>query len=400
MALATRKEAIEIIGKQVRRMETETAPLEMAAGRTCAAPVIAQLTHPPQDMSAMDGYAVKFAESLLGSSFKVIGEAAAGAPFFGSINPSEAVRVFTGSVVPDGADHIVIQEDVSRKGDTITVTDAQPARKHIRRAGIDFTAGDTLITPGTRLTPFHQAATASANHHQIEVYKRPVVAILASGDELKQPGTALQPGQIISSTPYALASLISAWGGEPRFLGIAPDSEAGIIAHLEASSEANIIVPLGGASVGDHDHMRAAFTAFGTDILVQKIAIRPGKPTWFGACGTQLVLGLPGNPASALVCAHLFLEPIIAQMTGRLPNADIEQIPTAAALNSNGPRETFLRAKVITNADGERVIKALPNQDSSLITPFLQATHLLVRPAGSPAAEPGSFHPCLPITAG
>lgn len=399
MALATRKDALEIIGKQVRRMETESAPLEMAAGRTCAAPVIAQLTHPPQDMSAMDGYAVKFTEPLLGASLNVIGEAVAGTPFSGSIGPSEAVRVFTGSVVPDGAELIVIQEDVSRDGDMITVTDAQPARKHIRRAGIDFAAGDTLITPGTRLTPFHQAATASANHRKIEVYKRPIVAILASGDELKQPGTALQPGQIISSTPYALASLISAWGGEALFLGIAPDSEAGIISHLEAASEADVIVPLGGASVGDHDHMRAAFTAFGTNILIQKVAIRPGKPTWFGTCGTQLVLGLPGNPASALVCAHLFLEPILAQMTGRMPNADIEQIPVAAALNSNGPRETFLRACVVTSPDGKRVIKPLPNQDSSLITPFLQATHLLVRPAGSPAAKLGSLHSCLPITA-
>lgn len=400
MALATRIDALEIILGQATRLQAEAAALESALGRICAAPLNAKLTHPPQDMSAMDGYAVQFSDIAVGTNLDVIGQAAAGSPFSGTLAPGQAVRVFTGSVIPAGADHVLIQEDVTSDGDMITINAAQAAPRHIRPAGIDFTIGDTLIAPGTRITPFHQAAAASANHDQIQVSRRPTVAILASGDELKHPGSALEPGQIISSTPYALASLIEAWGGEPHFLGIAGDSEAAIITHLEAAKSADIIVPLGGASVGDHDHMRAAFANIGTDILVEKVAIRPGKPTWFGTCAGQLVLGLPGNPASALVCAHIFLQPLIGRMTGNQGLAATEQIPVSKPLNSNGPRETFLRARVSTSPDGTRTIQPLPNQDSSLITPFLQATHLLVRPAHSPEAPAGSAHPCVPISKG
>lgn len=387
--------------------KTETVSLIGAAGRVLAQDVAARLTQPPFPASAMDGYAVRFADMAPGTRLTVIGEAPAGAAFEGAVGPGEAVRIFTGGVVPDGADHVLIQEDADRDGDAITVTEAQKAPSNIRAAGIDFSEGDVVLTPGTPLTGASLALAAAANHAELSVAKRPVVAVIASGDELVEPGIEPGLGQIVSSTGYGLAAMIAGWGGEARLLGAATDTIEAVHAKLDQALEADLIVPLGGASVGDRDVMRAAFAARGFDLKFEKIAVRPGKPTWFGVLdrpGAEpaRVLGLPGNPASALVCAHLFVKPLIWAATGRPLDEAVEFVPAQLIehMGGNGPRETYLRGHAEFAPDGTVRVAHFPRQDSSLLTPFAGANCLVRRRANAEPAEAGNLIEILPLAGG
>ena len=352
-------------------------PLSKALGGRLARDVLAKVTLPPRDASAMDGYAVRFSDvGKAGAQLTVIGEAPAGSPFGGAVGQGEAVRIFTGGAVPEGADHIVIQENASREGDILTTTTTNETRRHIRKAGIDFTKGETLIAAGTQLSPAHIALAAAANHDTLPIYKRPLIALIANGDELKEPGSPVQEGDVISSNAAGLGALIQSWGGEVMDMGIAKDSVAAITALIEAASAADIIVPIGGASVGDYDYMRTAFKEAGLELVFDKIAVRPGKPTWFGKLGEQRVLGLPGNPASATVCAHLFLKILM----NRADNIVTTKAKLTQALSANGPRETFARGRTEVSDDGIAKVTPFPRQDSSLMTPFAKANVLLRLP--------------------
>lgn len=364
---------------------TQTVTLEDAVGLTLAEPVIAAVTQPPLSVSAMDGYAVRFADvTETGSALSVIGESPAGTPFEGSLRPGEAVRIFTGGGVPVGADHVVIQEDTSREENAVVITDAQSGPGNIRRAGLDFAAGDTLIEAGTRLEPAHVSVAAAANHARLTVYRRPRVAIIANGNELKPPGSALGAGEIISSSPVGLVALIRSWGGDAKELGIAGDTVDAIQSMIRSARDADIIVPVGGASVGDHDHMRAAFDGAGLTSVFAKVAVKPGKPTWFGRLGQQRVLGLPGNPASAWVCAHLFLRALLGLDQDAMTTGSLSE-----PLGANGAREAFLRGRAEIRGSDGIVVTPLPRQDSSLMLPFLQANVLIRRPVNAPGLNPG-----------
>lgn len=389
-------EALNIIRSHRPVMKAVDTPLLGSVGAVCASDVTANVTMPPFDASAMDGYGVRFQDAQTsGRTLSVIGEAPAGTPFEGRVGPNETVRIFTGSPMPDGTDHVVIQENVTRTGDTILLNEDSETPRHIRKAGIDFAAGDTLINKGETINPAHIALAASGNHAVLPVLRRPRVAILASGDELRPPGSDLKAGQIINSNMAALSALIAHWGGVPINLGIAKDSLEHIAERIEQAEEVDIIVPIGGASVGDYDFMKDAFSNAGFENLFKKIAVRPGKPTWFAKKDSQCVLGLPGNPASAMVCAHLFLKPLI----GAAVNNPVK-IPLSSGLTSNGPRETYLRGAVSLGNDGHLSVKPFPRQDSSLITPFVRSNALIKLPPNAGPWTTGNMIDVLPLGIG
>jgi len=393
----SRVEALQHIASVTPMTETERVTIQAGVGRTLAEAIIARHTQPPDRMSAMDGYAARFDDCTPGKALNVIGEAAAGHPFDGEVRSGECVRVFTGSVIPGGADHVIIQEDVDRQGDVMIVREAQSSPRNIRAAGIDFNAGDELIPNGFRLAARQLSICAAANHAEIEVRREPRVALLANGDELRPPGSALQPGQIIASNEYSLTALIEAWGGSVLNLGIAPDDPAEIRARIEAAASADVFVPVGGASVGDHDHMKTVFADLGFETIFSKVAVRPGKPTWMSRNQNRLVLGLPGNPASALVCAHLFLKPLLAKLLGAEELQPTIRAALKAPLSANGRRESFLRGHSSYSDTGEREVLPADNQDSSLLSPFVTSNVLIHRPIDSPALGAGDIVDCVPL---
>src|SRR2546423_860032 len=298
----------------------EVIALDAAHHRILARDVAARRTQPPQAMSAMDGYAVRAADAAdLSARLKVIGEVAAGRPFAHKVGPGEAIRIFTGGVIPDGADAVIIQEDTATDGDHITITEAARPGRHIRAAGVDFREGDVLLARGRRLTDRDLSLAAGMNHPELAVHRRPKVAVLATGDELVMPGSIPGPGQIVYSNGYAVRALAGAEGAEPIDLGFAADP-------LEATTEgirraraagADILVTMGGASVGDHDLVKRSLEAEGVAMTFWRIAMRPGKPMMHGRLGAMRVIGLPGNPVSSYVCAFLFLVPLIRALSGR-----------------------------------------------------------------------------------
>lgn len=366
-------EALSLIVANRPNLAPISVPLIRALGAVCAQDVTARLSMPPFDASAMDGYAVRAADAVDGAILRVIGQAPAGQPFIGSVKTGQAVRIFTGGPIPKGADTIVIQENVIRSGEDITIETPPRPNNAIRKSGIDFEKGDTLIPEGARISPAHIALAASGNHAEIRIYPRPKVALIANGDELTPPGSPLEDGQIISSNSAALYALLEYWGAEPVDMGIAADSLDSIGAMINAAKHADIIVPIGGASVGDYDYMKRAFEIAGYAPIFSKIAVKPGKPTWFGRLGTQLVLGLPGNPASANVCAHLCLKPLLGLCdTPHIINAVLDK-----DIARNGPRETYMRGQLFIGACGRVCVTPFPKQDSSLITPLAQANALV-----------------------
>ena len=379
--------------------ETRDVDLLDALGTVLAAPVIARHAQPPFAASAMDGYAVRRADvATLPATLRIAGEAAAGHGFAGALKPGEAVRIFTGAPLPHGADAIVIQEDTRAESGHVTVLSGTPDRDHIRPRAGDFDAGQTLLAAGQLLGARHLTLAASAGHATVRIRRAPRVAILATGDELVPPGTAPARDQIVCSNPYGVAAMVRAAGGEPHLLGIARDTRESLDTKIADAADADILVTLGGASVGDHDLVGPALAARGMALDFWKIAMRPGKPMMFGRLGAQRVLGLPGNPVSSLITARLFLMPLIAALRGLpSPAGGITITPLAVALPANGPRAHYMRAVWTTGPDGHPAVRPLANQDSSLLTPLAEASVLIVRPIGASAASAGEKVETLPI---
>jgi len=366
---------------------SEQVHVKNALGRRLAAPVLAKVARPPANMSAMDGYAVRLEDvDSENVHLNIIGEAPAGRPFDGTVTPGTAVRVFTGSVIPSGADHVIIQENTKRNGHDLLSLEAYDRPRHIRMAGLDFDRGDTVLDRGTVLRSEHLAVLAAANNAIIDVETRPTVGMLANGDELRPPGSVLAPGEIINSNPLGLAGLIEQWGGTAIDLGTAGDNRVEI-KNIIAAANVDILLPIGGASVGDHDHMRQAFAETGFVSIFEKVAVRPGKPTWFAKSGSKLVLGLPGNPASSLVCAHLFLAPLLGHATVR-SNVHGRLL---TGLPENGPREHFMRARARLDGSGCVEVEPAIDQDSSLLTPFTSCNALIRRMSGAAVEAPGNI---------
>lgn len=367
-------------------MDTEEVPLRRAAGRILARNVIAQRTQPPFAASSMDGYALRRAEVEPDAMFKVVGESAAGHRYVGTLRAGQTVRIFTGAPVPEGADFIVIQEDVTRRGDLITLGHSVGTKDNIRPAGGDFKQGQSVTAP-RRLRPADIALLASMNIASVPVFRKPVVAILATGDELVQPGETPGADQIIASNTYGLAAQLEALGADTRLMPIASDTEASLRRSFELAQDADLIVTIGGASVGDHDLVAPVAAAMGMEQSFYKVAMRPGKPLMAGRLGSAAMVGLPGNPVSAMVCGTIFVTPMVTAMLGLGQNAAPRRLlPLAEDIPANGPREHYMRARI---EDGHVIAET--RQDSSLLSVLATADVLLVRPPHDPAHAAGTL---------
>ncbi len=374
----------------------EQVALADARGRSLAASIAAVRDQPPFDASAMDGWAVRAADAKSGARLAIAGESAAGNPHRGALAAGQAVRIFTGAPVPPGADMVVIQEDARRDGDCVILNEVGPST-HIRPRGGDLTAGETVLQAGDLMDPWRIALAASAGAAVLTVARRPRIAILANGEELVPPGGDPKPWQIYESGAPGLAAMVAAWGGTPLHLPAAAD-DMDAIAHRLAEVEADLIVTVGGASVGDHDLVKPALARFGLSLSVETVAVRPGKPTWFGTLSDgRRILGLPGNPASAFVCAQLFLKPLVLALLGRPAEPALRTAILGQDLPANGPREQWMRAGLSTDEEARAVIKPFAQQDSSLVGVFSRADALLLRKTGAPAADAGSTAQFLPL---
>ena len=390
-AMITVDEALaRVLASAEAPVEEEKVMLDAAYGRVLMGEIKALRTQPPFANSAMDGYAVRASDTASAPlTLTVIGESAAGRAFKGALGSGEAVRIFTGAPMPEGADSIVIQEDVRREGDLIELAAVASAGDNLREAGMDFRAGETLIAAARRLTPRDVALAAAANHTHLSVRRRARVAILATGDELVPPGGTLGPAQIIASNNYAVAGVVEATGATAIDLGIAID-ELGALKDAVSrarDAEADVLVTLGGASVGDYDLVQQALVAEGMELGFWRIAMRPGKPLMHGRLGAMRILGLPGNPTSSTVCAVLFLRPLIRALHGEPdPGHDLSQAARLAVdLPANGLRQDYMRASLARGPDGVLVATPAANQDSSLVKTMARADGLIVR---APHAEP------------
>ena len=386
-------EAWRLLEAHAPAVNCHTVPLQEALGRTLAAPVISNVTQPPHAVSAMDGYAVRLTDVReAGAQLEITGEAPAGRPFDGVIGKGQAVRIFTGGYVPAGADHIVIQEETEPNGAYVTCQHAQTKTQFVRPQGLDFKNGETLLPVGTTLNPQTIALAAAGNVETVNIASPMRVGMLANGDELKPVGSLLRDGEIVNSISPAMVGLVSTWGGIGIDLGIAADSESALLNLIHDTEDYDLLVTIGGASVGDYDYVKPAFQQAGFELIFSKIAVRPGKPTWLAKRNNQRVLGLPGNPASALVCAHLFLKPLISRRQVSLVSA-----MSTASLPANGTREHYMRAIMTTNKNGTLSVTALQNQDSSLLSPFREANALIRRMPNAPALQEGDVTECIQL---
>jgi molybdopterin molybdotransferase len=392
--------ALTAVLKGVWPLETtELVDLLHASGRVLASPLQAMLSQPPFTASAMDGYAVRAADvTTLPATLVVVGEAAAGHALPLALTVGQAARIFTGAPLPSGADAIVIQENTSRRDDRVTIASGTPDPEHVRPRGGDFTGGQTLVAANRRLTPRDVTLAAAMGHATLAVRRQPRVAILATGDELVLPGTTPGADQIVCSNPYGVAALVQAAGGEPWFIGIAADTKASLKDHLDRARDADILVTLGGASVGDHDLVGPALRDLGMSLDFWTIAMRPGKPLMFGHLGPQRVLGLPGNPVSSLITAQLFLMPLIRALLGQaVTSAATTLAQCTVALSANGPRAHYMRATLSYAPDGAPRVTPVRSQDSSLLTPLAAADCLIVRPVGAAATAAGATVAIMPL---
>lgn len=399
MALLSVEEALARILAKARVLDAEEVPLTALAGRVLATDVAARLTQPPFDASAMDGYAVRARDvAALPATLTLIGESAAGHAFAGTVGPGQTVRIFTGAPVPQGADAIVIQENAEADGTHVQVVEGTPDPAHVRVRGGDFSQDQTVLAKGHRLTARDVLLTAAMGHASLACTRRPRVAILATGDELVEPGETPRPDQIVSSNPYGLAAMLATFGAEPILLGIARDTLDSLAEKLAAACDADILVTIGGASVGDHDLVVPALTTAGMTLDFWKIAMRPGKPMIFGHRDRQIILGVPGNPVSSMICARVFAVPLIMAMLG-LPAAVADPVPAAltAPIEANGPRAHYMRACRAATSDGAAGVRPLANQDSSLIAPLAAADCLIIRPPRAPALPAGAKVDTLPL---
>jgi molybdopterin molybdotransferase len=381
-------------------LEDENVALSSAYGRVLAGDLKSLRTQPPFANSAMDGYALRAADTASPpATLTLIGESAAGRAFEGAVGRGQAVRIFTGAPIPSGADAVVIQEDVRREDGRILLSAAAPVGDNLRQAGMDFRQGEALIAAGRRLTPRDVALAAAANHTALAVRQRARVAILATGDELVAPGGSPGPAQIIASNNFAVAGVVEACGGVAIDLGIAVDDLGALKAAVGRAQDAraDVVVTLGGASVGDHDLVQKALISAGMELGFWRIAMRPGKPLMHGRLGAMRVLGLPGNPTSSMVCAILFLRPLLRALHGeREPGADpSEPARLAVDVPANGARQDYMRASLSRDADGVLLAAPVVDQDSSLVKTMARAEGLIVRPPHAVPARAGA--PCRVI---
>ncbi len=371
---------------------SESVSIYEAAGRVLAQDLRAMLTQPPFAASAMDGYAVRAADiSSVPVRLRVIGQSAAGHSFAGDAGAGEAVRIFTGAPLPDGADTIVIQENTKTEGQSVVlILQGEPQGRYVRPRGYDFAEGDVLIRAGTKLGGRHLMLAAAMNHATVPVCRKPVIAVLANGDELVPPGSRPGANQIISSIPAGIKAAIGAWGGEAVLLELARDTKESLAACADAAGKADILLTIGGASVGEHDLVRRVLEEKGARFEVLKAAMRPGKPVMFGFWGMQRVLSLPGNPASAMICARVFLKPLIGKLLGLDSDEGLLERPLAVPVPANGEREHYMRANL---TGGE--VAPIADQDSSLMNAFANANCLLIRPVSAPALSRGEPAPII-----
>lgn len=393
MSLIPVAEALARVLDGVTPLGSEEIPVDEAHGRVLAKPLAALRTQPPADVSSMDGYAARAADLQAEATLKVIGESAAGRPFSGEVKTGEAVRIFTGAIVPAGADTIVVQEDAKAGNGTVTLP-ATPKGRYIRKRGLDFIEGKEMLPAGRRLTARDLGLAAAMDHARVTVARRPRVAMIATGDELVPPGAGGDPNRIVASNPIALAALLRSEGAEVSDAGIFPDNVGAISAAIRKAREnADVLITLGGASVGDHDLIAPALKAEGIALDFHRVALRPGRPLLLGLAGNLRVLGLPGNPVSSYVCLLLFVVPLLRKLQGR---SDIAPAPEPAILGRDLPendhRQDYLRATIVTGKDGRLVATPYDRQDSSMQALLVGSNGLLIRPPHAPAAKAGS--PC------
>ena len=386
-----------ILGSAAAPADIESVPLRRAAGRTLARDLAALRTQPPRAVSAMDGYAVRAVDiAIAPATLDLVGESAAGRGFDGVVGPGQAARIFTGAPVPEGADTVLIQENAAAEPGHLRALQSEPQGRNIRRAGQDFSAGEVLLSAGLRLGAADIALAAAMNHPALPVFRRPRVAVLATGDELVLPGEEPGPDRIVASNGFALMALAESAGAEPIDLGIAGDDFASLRAAFARARDggADLLVTLGGASVGDHDLVQRTLVAEGMTLGFWRVAMRPGKPLFHGRLGTMQVLGLPGNPVSAIVCGLLFVSPLIRALSGDRHAGDdpSEAAVLAIPMAANDGRQDYVRARIIASANGVPHVEPGPRQDSSLLKALSDADCLVIRPPHAAAADTGT--PC------
>lgn len=386
-------EALSRVLAAAKKTQTLHLALHEADGYALSQNVRAARTQPPFAASAMDGYAVRHTDLAPGKALKIVGEAAAGHRFNGIVAVGEAARIFTGAPMPEGTDTVLIQEDALRDGMALTPKEIPEAGLYVRPAGMDFVAGEALLARGDVLNFQSLSLAAAMNHPTLPVHRKPRVGILSNGDELVFPGAVPKDDQIIASNAFGVASLVRAAGGEPLDLGIARDKTADIAAAFGTARKkgCDVLVTLGGASVGDHDLIRPALQEKGIALDFWKIAMRPGKPFMFGRLGETLMLGMPGNPVSSLVCSLLFLRPLLLAMQGRDPAYALDRARLAVPLPKNSQRQAYLRARATKTESGLRA-EAFEEQDSSILSVLAKANALIIRKPHAQPAEAGE--PC------
>ena len=396
-------EAIERIERAFSPLGAEMVSLDQALGRVLAEPLEARLTQPPADVSAMDGYALRAADvESLPARLKITQRIAAGQPPSGPVGAGEAARIFTGAQVPPGADTVVIQENCDESDGHVTVREGKRAPgQHIRKAGLDFATGDIALHSGRWLTARDISLAAAMNRPWLKVTRRPRIALLSTGDELVNPGDPVGPAQIIGSNGIGLAALVRAFGGEPVNLGIARDTLEDIDRALETALGFDALVTSGGASVGEHDLVQTALARRGMQLDFWKIGMRPGKPLMFGTLGTLRVLGLPGNPVSTIVTALLFLKPAIERMLGLSGVAPARHVAILGKdMPANDTRQDYVRARLVTDAEGRRVATPFSPQDSAMLSLIARADCLIVRKPHAPEAKAGDAVDIIPLAGG